>query len=245
MALLWFFDPAREAENAKWEAEVINDLEVREQIGAYVAVKLSVSVKVAATGENSQETLLLRHPAFKEMLHQPGLAIIDMSDEQSPHFRHVVSVHPFNRGPISCGGLAAMLNLPNGSLTQRTLIWAVRTQGQNPQSAWGNLSPLLASEAESHCRHQASINLQGHHDWDRRFQSINSRLGTGMTSREVCAESWPGQHLVEAAIECVHSWRQSSGHWQAVSGKHDAYGFDMKLGTRGVWYATGIFGDRR
>ena len=66
-----------------------------------------------------------------------------------------------------------------------------------------------------------------------------------MLSREVCAESWPGQRLVEAAEECVHSWRQSSGHWEAVSGQHVCFGYDMKLGASGVWYATGIFGDRR
>jgi hypothetical protein len=30
-----------------------------------------------------------------------------------------------------------------------------------------------------------------------------------------------------------------------VSGKHACFGYDMKLGTGGIWYATGIFGDRR
>lgn len=39
-----------------------------------------------------------------------------------------------------------------------------------------------------------------------------------MLSREVCAENWMGQLLVEAAGECVHSWRQVSGHWEAVTG---------------------------
>src|SRR5204863_6283522 len=139
--------------------------------------------------------------------------------------------------------LATMLALPPGSLTQRTLIWAVRTHPEQPQSAGSTLSSLLAFESEKHSLHQAGINLQGHHHWDQRFQSINSQLGAGMLSREVCAESWPSQHLVEAAEECVHSWRQSSGHWEAVSGKHDCFGYDMRLGTSGVWYATGIFSD--
>jgi hypothetical protein len=168
-----------------------------------------------------------------------------MRDESSPHFHQVVSVYPFVRQPISRDGLIAMLDLPSGSLTQRTLIWAVRMHQERPQSAAAEYNDVLAAQSESHSQHQARINLQGHHDWDQRFQDINTRLGTGMISREVCAESWPGQRLVEAAEECVHSWRQSSGHWEAVSSRHACFGYDMKLGTRGVWYATGIFGDRR
>jgi hypothetical protein len=58
----------------------------------------------------------------------------------------------------------------------------------------------------------------------------------------VCAESWPGENLVEAAIECVRCWRLSSGHWEAVRTQHTVYGYDMKRGSNDVWYATGIFG---
>ena len=32
---------------------------------------------------------------------------------------------------------------------------------------------------------------------------------------------------------------------EAVSGQHACFGYDMKLGSGGVWYATGIFGDKR
>jgi hypothetical protein len=39
----------------------------------------------------------------------------------------------------------------------------------------------------------------------------------------------------------VASWRQSSGHWRAVSGHHAAYGYDIRRGGNGIWYATGIF----
>jgi hypothetical protein len=137
-----------------------------------------------------------------------------------------------------------MLDLPKGSLTQRTLIWAVRTHPESPASASTSLFPVLEQETEKHAFHQASITLQGHHNWESRFHSINARLPDGLVSQEVCAESWPGQNLVEAAEECVHSWRQSSGHWDAVSRKHAYYAYDMKKGRNGVWYATGIFAVR-
>ena len=245
LALLWFVDPRQSEENEKWEGAVLADAQVRERLAQVVAVKLPRDVTVASGENGKEEVVLLDHPAFAELHHQPGIVLIDMSDEASPHFHYVVSVYPFERKPLSRDGLIAMLDLPQGSLTQRTLIWAVRIHRENPQSAGGLPSSVLASEAESHSLHQASINLQGHHNWESRFLSINARLGGRMVSREVCAESWPQQHLVEAAEECVYSWRQSSGHWEAVNTRHECYGYDMKLGTNGIWYATGIFGDSR
>ena len=245
LALIWFLDPQEKDENEKFEVAVLHDPQVRERLAGVALVMLPIDAAVDDAKENEKRIVLLQHAAFAEMLHKPGLAMIDMRDESSPQFHHVVSVYPFVRQPISRDGLVALLDLPAGSLTQRTLIWAVRTHPERPQSAAAECSSLLASEAESHSRHQAGINLQGHHHWDQRFQEINDKLGSGMMSREVCAESWPEQRLVEAAEECVHSWRQSSGHWEAVSGQHACFGYDMKLGTSGVWYATGIFGDRR
>ena len=207
-----------------------------------VAIRLPAGAKIASRGS---EISLLDHPAFAEMQRAPGIALLDMTDDQSPHFRHVVSVYPFSRQPIWADKLAAMLDLPLGTLTQRTLNFAVRTHPERPASALGHYSPLLARETESHAVHQASQTLQGHHQWESRFHSINAQLPGGLVTQEVCAESWPGQSLVEAAEECVHSWRQSSGHWEAVSRRHVLFGYDMKLGRNGVWYAAGIFARQR
>jgi hypothetical protein len=178
------------------------------------------------------------------MLGAPGLAIIDMTEASGPLFRQVVSVYPFTRGPIDVPKLQALLELPRGSLTQRTLIFAVRTHPEQPASTIGELSPILTRETENHAWHQASIGLQGHHNWNTRFHAINAQLPGGLAAREVCAESWPGQSLVEAAEECVDSWRQSSGHWEAVSSRHTLFAYDMKRGANGIWYATGIFAGR-
>ncbi len=103
------------------------------------------------------------------------------------------------------------------------------------------MNATLVKEAESHSQHQARIRLQGHHQWNTRFHRINAKLPAGLTASEVCAESWAGENLVEAAVECVRCWRLSSGHWSAVRGRHRYYGYDMKRGENGVWYATGIF----
>ena len=227
MMFVWFVSPKWSEEDAKFAAAVFDRPEIAERIGKCVAVKVPLDAKLLISGE---ETTLLDHGAFDELLDQPGIAMIDMTDKASPHFGRVVSLFPFAGRYITHGQLQVLLDLPPGTLTQRTLIWAVRTHPDRPASASTDIYHVLSDETEKHAFHQASITLQGHHNWGSRFHSINARLPAGLVSQEVCAESWPGQNLVEAAEECVHSWRQSSGHWEAVSRKHVYFSYDMKKG---------------
>lgn len=239
LLLLWFCDPEQADANQRIETGVLGQSSIAAAIERrYVAAKLPLD---AAFESESGLQRLLDHPSLAEMRGQSGLAVVDLTDPESPHYRLVVSVYPLARGPLSAEKLAVLLELPRGSLTQRTLIFAVRTHPERPASTDGHLSPLLAGEAESHAAHQAAIHLQGHHHWEQRFHSINAQLKGGLLAQEICAESWPGQHLVEAAEECVDSWRQSPGHWDAVSRRHALFGYDMQRGANGVWYATGIF----
>jgi hypothetical protein len=239
MVLIWFRDPAWEANDEAFERAILDDPAITTLIQQrFVTVKLPVDAAASSDGESAP---LMKHPAFAEMLGLPGFAILDLTDTSSPHFRRVVSVYPFKGHYIAKERLAALLELPLGTLTQRTLIFAVRTHPEQPFSARSHLSPLLAQETESHASYQASITLQGHHHWESRFHSINARLPAGLVAQEVCAESWPGQTLVEAADDCVHAWRQSPGHWEAVRSRHALFGYDMQRGNNGIWYATGIF----
>ena len=119
--------------------------------------------------------------------------------------------------------MAVILDLPPGTLTQRTLIYAVRIHPDKPASTSGQSDADLLEEAQSHSQYQADIRLQGHHFWESRFHRIIARLPGGLTAREVCAESWPGDNLVEAAIECVRCWRLSDGHWSAVAGRQPLF----------------------
>ncbi len=195
------------------------------------------------TLDGGREICLVQHPAFAELRGSPGIAMIDYENPASEHYRHVVSQFPLRHGrPYGSWELTAMLDLPPGTLTQRTMIYAVRTHPHAPRSARGLPHHELLRESAWHSQHQANINVQGHHDWESRFHRINAKLGE-MSSREVVAESWGGQSLLEAAIECVHCWHQSSGHWDAVSSPHVEYGYDIDRGNNGVWYATGLFGD--
>ncbi len=218
------------------------DSAVVEMLSAFVLARLPES---AVMRDGDREVALLDHPSLVEMEHKPGLFIVDYESEGEEYFGTVVNVFPFLNGrPYNVKQMKVILTLPKGSLTQRTMIYAVSTHPEHPASVRGRPDPYLFSEAEGHSRYQARICLQGHHFWETRFHRILGRIPPGTLASEVCAESWPGQGLLAAAIECVRCWRLSSGHWRAVSSPQKAYGYDIKRGSNGVWYATGIFAGR-
>ena len=217
-------------------SQLAQDADLRESADFHVMARLPRDTTIQLNGK---PTTLLKHAAFQEMRGKSGVAILDYTDSDSPHFGRVVSVYP--RRVVPKQHFRELLNLPSGSLSQRTLILAVRMHGERPQSTEGRFHPVLANEAKQHSQHQARINNQGHHNFGSRFHRINARLTGGLMVQEVVAESWPGQGMFEAAVECVSSWRQSSGHWGAVRARHPVFGYDMKRGGNGVWYATGLF----
>lgn len=240
--LVYFHQDKLAVKQDKLLQKLAHDKNLRPLVEENVLVRVPVSVQAHVGGKQIQ---LIEHASFAELQRQPGLAIIDFTNPQGGHYGHVISIYPLSLpGALTTHSLASLLTLPEGSLTQRTLILAVRIHPEGPASADGVFLTTLAKETESHSSHQARINLQGHHNWESRFHRISARLPGGDSAKEVCAESWPGMGLIAAAMDCVHSWRQSSGHWSAVRGRHAYYGYDMKRGSNGIWYATGIFSTR-
>ncbi len=217
---------------------------IRERLDRYVLVKLPVESEIKIKGESVQ---LLHHGAFSELRKGPGIAIVDFVHEESDYYGYVVSVMPFTPGKyyrFRPNHLETLLQLPAGTLTQRSMIFAVRIHPEKPASTNGENDPILLSEAKSHSNYQAQVRVQGHHHWESRFQRIIGRLlgrGKSGTPVEVVAESWPAQDLMDSCVDCVASWRHSEGHWSAVSARQASYGYDIRLSDNGIWYATGIF----
>jgi hypothetical protein len=242
MLLIDFYHKSGCGACVEFAREALSDAAVVEKLRQFVKVRLPVDATVEMDGH---VVPLLKQPAFAEMLGREGVAILDFADEGASYYGQVVSTFPFLKGrPYTAHQVALILDLPPATLTQRTLIFAVRNHPDHPASTDGQLDPYLSEEAMLSSRHQARIRRQGHHNWDYRFRRINAKLPAGLWACEVCAESWPSENLVEAAIECVRCWRLSSGHWSAVRSLHRVYGYDMRRGSNGVWYATGIFGRR-
>jgi hypothetical protein len=247
MLFVYFYDTKQTAARRAFETLSLAATENQEKLKGYVRVDLPRDAKITSGGKAIE---LLKHPAFAEMLGRSGVAIVDLAHEKTEYFGHVVSTFPFTPGQYyNRQALSVILSLPPGTLTQRTMIYAVRIHPEAPKSTQGQFHTALADEADSHANYQASIQVQGHHSWDSRFHRINSKLPGGTLAQEVVAESWPNESLVEACVECVDSWRQSPGHWSAVRSRHPLFGYDIKRGRNGIWYATGILasaaGNRR
>jgi hypothetical protein len=242
MLCIFFGDTSAEGPAKRFQSETLNDPKVRQKLGDYVCVQLPLDAKIKHQGK---DLTLLEHEAFQEMLGKPGIAIVDYSNADAKLRGSVVSTFPLTEKLwYTPEHMVVILTLPPGTLTQRTLIFAVRIHPDKPASTDGEALPALLEEAQSHSQYQANIRQLGHHFWDSRFRRIIALIPGGASPREVCAESWPGEHLVEAAIECVRCWRLSSGHWSAVRSQQRYFGYDMKRGSNGTWYATGILGGK-
>ena len=186
--------------------------------------------------------VLVADPSLVEMRRGPGVFVVDHTG--GPLTGRIVSILPRRSGKyyrFSPSHIDQLASLPSGSLTQRSLILAVRIHPENPQSTYGFCNPMLCQEAAAHSAHQARIRTQGHHNWGQRSQRIVGNAGGAGSASQVCAESWENQDLLDSCVDCVASWRQSSGHWNAVRSPQSAYGYDIRRGPNGIWYATGIF----
>jgi len=242
MLFIYFHDPSMTAARRAFETRTLTALEIQEKLKGYVYLEMPTTGEITSGGKKSR---LISNPAFAEMLGHSGIAIVDLCHVRADYYGHVVSTFPFTPGKYyRKEAMSIILDLPPGTLTQRTMIYAVRIHPEAPKSTQGQFHLVLAEEANLHSNHQASIQVQGHHAWDSRFQRINSKLPGDALAQEVVAESWPNETLVEACVECVNSWRQSPGHWAAVRSRHPLFGYDIKRGGNGIWYATGIFGRR-
>lgn len=203
--------------------------------------RLRVPVDAMVT-VNGQRQRLLGFPAFAELQNGPGFVLLDLRHVGAPYYGRTVSVLPYASGKYyhwQNSHLHVMLDLPPGTLTQRTMIWAVRTHPERPASTYGMHHPTLASGATQHSAYQASIGVQGHQNFESRYGQLSGAAGGSVS--EVVAESWPGQNMIDSCIDCVQSWRHSPGHWRGVAGRHRAFGYDIRRGRNGIWYGTGIF----
>lgn len=179
-----------------------------------------------------------RDPGLDAM-HGAGVFVVDYAN--ADHLGKVVSILPLRPGKyyrFKPEHLDVLAGLPPGTLTQRSMVFAVRIHPDRPRSTDGECSSVLCKEAQGHSEYQARVCVQGHQGWDGRYARIRQAMGGRAT--EVAAESWENQDLIDSCVDCTLSWRQSSGHWRAVVSPCDRYGYDIRRGRNGIWYGTGI-----
>jgi hypothetical protein len=216
------------------------NVRVQSPLRLFVLARLPIDYEIDRDGA----TLPLMDDAmFKYLLGQQGIAIIDLKHPGKPYFGDVVSAFPFASYKYYSWKneyLPEILELPPGTITQRTMVWAVRTHPERPASTTGHHDLQLASAAAQHSQYQANIGVQGHHRWQTRSHKIRETVGATL-AKEVVAESWPDQNMIDSCIDCIDSWRHSSGHWKVVRSHHRRFGYDIRRGRNHIWYGTGIF----
>ncbi len=192
----------------------------REKLAGHVLCKVPTDYTIESDGKSSK---LIDSPGFKALGKEPGLVIVDLRNEKTR--RLAVSVLP--RRHVTKQNVEALLSLPAGTLTQRTLLWAFRVHPERPAGVLGKADSTLMSHAANHSAQQALSNVMYH---------AYSFPG----SFEIVAESWTNRTVVDAAIDLVNLWRSSPPHWGAATSAWHKFGCDMKSNGQ-QWFATGVF----
>jgi hypothetical protein len=240
MLLVNFMADPDSAVQRELDRAVETDRMLQSRLRAMVLVRVPRDYQSEAV---NYQGLLIDHAAFEHLGRGPGIAVVDLAHTGTRHYGTVVTALPYASGKYyrwRNSHLTVALELPPGTITQRTMIWAVRIHPESPASTTGQHHRTLANAAAQHSAYQARIGVQGHHRWETRFHEVRAGAQAGEAS-EVVAESWPHQNLIDSCIDCVASWRHSPGHWRAVRGRHRLFGYDIRRGRNGIWYGTGIF----
>jgi len=238
----------RNKSDAQYELEdyLQRDSAIRAKLDDYVLVRVREDQRTGGLLiplRKKNRSRLIDDATFKHLGHSPGLAILDFQHADESYYGQVVTVLPFKDGKYyrwKNSHLAVALGLPAGTITQRMMVWAVRIHPEQPQSTVGTMHPELAALATKHSEYQAQIGVQGHQHFENRAAKVRFVTHSNDVS-EVVAESWEHQDLIDSCIDCVLSWRQSPGHWAGVSSRHRLYGYDIRKGSNGIWYGTGLF----
>jgi hypothetical protein len=227
--------------------EALAEAEVAKSLARFVCLKIPTDYKVG-------DKRLLDYGVLSDMLGKPGLAVVSLHDKKVPTYATVISAHPATgsryRWVPAYGAeqVKITLDLPAfATLSQRSMIYAVRVHPEVPQSVFSVCHPAFLEHAQTHSLRQAGMRRQHHADILAASGTLRSKVERGFSgTQEVVAESWGrfvgGENVLEAAFSCIDAWRHSSGHWGAVARRHTYFGYDIAQAANGTWYATGIFG---
>ncbi|MDB5391877.1 MAG: hypothetical protein JWM11_7523 [Planctomycetaceae bacterium] len=241
--LLLFFRSEKDLLTAgQLEQNALSRPELKDSLSKFVRVVLFTSAVAPVDKDPKPDTKpvkLLDFPCFAHMQGQPGLAIVDLQDKNDHLFGKCISAHPFTSNTLnSVGTVKTMLELPRGTITQRTLTYVLRTHPEQPASVWGQGNPLLFEQCRVASQLMVNYGSVGHHDWGNRSAYVGGQFGS--SPMEV-ASMGAGNTLFEVAHSVVNLWRGSGVHWGMMITPNRHFGYDMVQSPSGTWFANGIF----
>lgn len=196
----------------------------------------------AESGETQSDLpkLLLNHRSFRHLGPRPGLAIVDLTDPESPNHARVVSALPMpESGAFNSEQLALLLNLSKGAISQRTLVFTVRSTIPDSPLATMKLSPALTAMAHRNSRYLASGEPVDEAEQQSRQEIIAEEFGPGAGLKELVFTSEPGTSIHAAAAQAVTAWAESPDTSELLTEPATAAGMDMfQSPGSGRWYVT-------
>lgn len=240
MLLVLFRDEEHSRIADIYEKDVLASPELRESLSGVVRVAIPLTAPRPFRIPELPGLPLISHSSFKFMYGRQGIAVLDLVSRDSEHYGQVVSAHPFSAGRhYTTRSTKIVLGLPQGTVTQRALIYAVRLHPAAPISTTdGKCHGYLCKKARESSHLMAMYGSVGHHDWGTRSGDI--AFNTGRSAQEVAAMSG-NQSLIEAAQEVVNQWYGSPTHWGIMSAPAAIFGYDLVRDSAGNWWGTGLF----
>lgn len=195
------------------------------------------------------ETPLLEHRSFRHLGGQPGVVIIELSDPKNPLFGQAVSALRLPaEGQFSVESLQRLLDLPTGSIGQRSLLFAIRSAvaTSEPDSArldspLFNVSPnaTLSDLANRNSRFMAHIGRVDLFETGRRQEILRRTFGNGVQIHELTFGTTEAMPIQEAAAQTVRNWTRDEKSAAALNEPATAYGLDLfQSPESGRWFAT-------
>ena len=157
--------------------------------------------------------------SFAELAGGPGFVLIDLRNKDEQYYGHAVSVLPYASGKYyhwRPDYLCVILEHAGGHADA-----ADDDLGRADSPRGGRRAPTACTTRRwptgrcSRRRTRRASASRGTRISSRGSTTLSAAAGGSVS--EVCAESWPGQNMIDSCIDCVDSWRHSSGHWQGVS----------------------------
>jgi uncharacterized protein YkwD len=147
----------------------------------------------------------------------------------------------------SCAPVTSAPEAPLPATVLVDLEWRFHTEINRHRATLG-LPPLsfradVAQIARDHSRAMARAELPfGHAAFDRRVAAVSHVLPYRRLAENLAANNYPRQFTVTAAVEAL---LQSSGHRPNIEGQFDVTGVGVARNTRGEYYFTQLFVERR
>lgn len=208
----------------------------------YVRISLPVNAVTPSADPNGVPSRLIEHRSFRHLKSQAGLAIVDLTDEQSANYGRVVSALPMPEdGRYSPEILETLLQLPTGSIGQRSLMLAVRTGVDGDNFTSGEANTHLHQMANRNARMMAQSDRVVGFDTDVRATAIRELFGDGVRIHELHFATEGPASVQEAAIQAVSKWLQDSEDRRALRQSSFAYGIELFQAPNSQrWFATCI-----